>query len=180
MCHRIGILVGSLRKGSFTRSIAEAMAGLFPDDFELEFIEIGQLPYFNQDFEEEGATPQSYHDFRERIASCDGFLFATPEYNRSCPAVLKNALDVASRPYGENRWSTKPAAIVCVSPGQMGGFGAGQSLRQTLSFLNLNLVQQPEAYIGNVVNLLDGEGQLANEGTRAFLQTVVDALIAKF
>lgn len=180
MSHKVGILVGSLRRRSFTRSIAQAMAALFPADFELEFIEIGQLPHFNQDFEEENETPQSYIDFRERIASCSGFLFATPEYNRSYPAVLKNALDVASRPYGASRWDGKPAAIVSVSPGQIGGFGAAQSLRGTLAFLNLDLVQQPEAYIGNVTDLLDEEGRLANEGTRAFLQTVVDALVAKF
>ncbi|MDI9470338.1 MAG: NAD(P)H-dependent oxidoreductase [Bacillota bacterium] len=179
MRYRIGVLVGSLRKGSFSRSVAEAMAELFPEQFDVEFLEIEQLPYFNQDFEEEGATPQSYLDFRKKVAACDGFLFATPEYNRSYPAVLKNALDVASRPYGASQWNGKPAAIVGVSPGQMGGFGASQHLRQTLSFLNLDLVQQPEAYIGNVGALLDDGGRLVNEGTRAFLQTVVDALVAK-
>ena len=179
MSKRIGVLVGSLRNGSFTRSIAEAMMELFPETYVVEDIEIGHLPIFNQQYDDDGDLPESYVAFRELIDGFDGFLFLTPEHNRSYPAVLKNALDVASRPYGESKWNNKPAAVVSVSPGLIGGFGANHHLRQILSFLNMAPVQQPEAYISNVIDLLDEDGKLANEGTRAFLQTIVDALVAK-
>lgn len=177
MTRKIGIFVGSIRKGSFTRSIAEAAKPFFPNHIQAEFIEIGHLPFFNQDFEADGQTPESYTMFREQIAACDGFLFLTPEYNRSYPAVLKNALDIASRPYGQSNWNEKAAAVISVSPGSIGGFGANQHLRQVLSFLNLRLVQQPEAYIGNVTALLDERGQLNNQDTKEFLSSVVDALV---
>lgn len=176
MNKKIGILVGSLRKGSFTRSIAEAAQQLFPEGIQTEFIEISHLPFFNQDFEKSGQAPESYTDFRQRIESCDGFLFAIPEYNRSFPAVIKNALDVASRPYGHSKWNDKPAAIISVSPGVIGGFGANQHLRQVLGFLNVKLVQQPEAYIGGVMELLDEQGKVKSEETKSFLQSVVNAL----
>lgn len=179
MSKKIGIIVGSLREGSFTRSIANEMKNLLPKGYAGELIEIGHLPFFNQDDEAPGATPASYESFRSQIEGYDAFIFATPEYNRSYPAVLKNALDVGSRPWGQNRWSGKPAAIVSVSPGGIGGFGANHHLRQVLTFLNMDTVQQPEAYIGNVMNLLDEFGQLTSEDTRALLKNLVDALIAK-
>ncbi len=179
MSKKIGIIVGSLRKGSFTRSIASEMKALLPEGYEGEIIEIRQLPLFDQDDEAPGATPASYEAFRDKIEAMDAFIFATPEYNRSFPAALKNALDVGSRPWGQNRWNGKPALIVSVSPGAIGGFGANHHLRQVLSFLNMDTVQQPEAYIADVMSVLNEFGQLTSEDTRAFLKTLVDALIAK-
>lgn len=179
MSKKIGILVGSLRQGSFTRSIANEILALLPEGYEGRIIEIGQLPLYNQDYDAPGAAPASYEPFRQQIEACDAYIFATPEYNRSVPAVLKNALDVASRPWGQNKWGGKPAAVVSVSIGGIGGFGANHHLRQVLSFLNVDTVQQPEAYIGNVMSLLDESGRLKSEETRAFLKTLVDALIAK-
>ncbi len=176
MSKKIGIISGSLRKGSYTSQIARAAKELFPASVEAVFIEIGQLPLFNQDFDDEGRTPESYAAFRREIAGFDGFLFATPEHNRSFPAALKNALDVASRPWGHNLWNNKAAAIISVSPGAMGGFGANHHLRQVLAFLNMRPVQQPEAYIGGVTGLLDGKGGVKEE-PKVLLKGVVDALV---
>ena len=179
MSKKIGIIVGSLRKGSFTRSIANELKAQLPEGYEGEFLEIAQLPLFDQDYEAAGATPESYVDFRKQVEACDAFIFATPEYNRSFPAAIKNALDVASRPYGSSKWNGKPAAVVSVSPGAIGGFGANHHLRQVLTFLNVQPVQQPEAYIGSVMVLLDENGKVKNEDTRALLKSVVTALVAK-
>ena len=179
MSKKIGIIVGSLRKGSFTRSIANELKAQLPEGYEGKFLEIAQLPLFDQDYEAAGATPESYVHFRKQVEACDAFIFATPEYNRSFPAAIKNALDVASRPYGSSKWNGKPAAVVSVSPGAIGGFGANHHLRQVLTFLNVQPVQQPEAYIGSVMNLLDESGRVKNEDTRALLKSVVNALVAK-
>jgi len=179
MSKKIGIIVGSLRKGSFTRSIANELKAQLPEGYEGEFLEIAQLPLFDQDYEAAGATPESYVHFRKEVEACDAFIFATPEYNRSFPAAIKNALDVASRPYGSSKWNGKPAAVVSVSPGAIGGFGANHHLRQVLTFLNVQPVQQPEAYIGSVMGLLDENGKVKNEDTRALLKSVVTALVAK-
>ena len=179
MSKKIGIIVGSLRKGSFTRSIANELKAQLPEGYEGKFLEIAQLPLFDQDYEAEGATPESYVHFRKEVEACDAFIFATPEYNRSFPAAIKNALDVASRPYGSSKWNGKPAAVVSVSPGAIGGFGANHHLRQVLTFLNVQPVQQPEAYIGSVMGLLDENGKVKNEDTRALLKSVVSALVAK-
>ena len=179
MSKKIGIIVGSLRKGSFTRSIANELKAQLPEGYEGKFLEIAQLPLFDQDYEAAGATPESYVDFRKQVEVCDAFIFATPEYNRSFPAAIKNALDVASRPYGSSKWNGKPAAVVSVSPGAIGGFGANHHLRQVLTFLNVQPVQQPEAYIGSVMGLLDENGKVKNEDTRALLKSVVNALVAK-
>ncbi|WP_306345325.1 NADPH-dependent FMN reductase [Ornithinibacillus bavariensis] len=174
---KVGIILGSLRKESFSKKVASNVASLFPKGFETEFVEIGNLPLFNQDYEGDLGTPSIYTEFRNKIKGLDAVLFVTPEYNRSVPAVLKNALDVASRPYGESAWSGKPAAIISISPGALSGFGANHHLRQILAFLNMPVVQQPEAYIGNVHELLDEEGKLTNEGTVQFLQTFVDTFV---
>ena len=172
---KIGIFVGSLRRNSFNRSIAKAVAALAPKDFEFCFIDISNLPLYNQDYDDDGQTPQSYTSFRNEVAGLDGFLFVTPEYNRSMPAVLKNALDVGSRPYGQSVWNGKPGAVISVSPGGFGGFGANQQLRQPLAFLNVLLLQQPEVYIGNVEALLNENGELVNESTQKFLREFMDA-----
>ena len=171
---KIGIFVGSLRRDSFSRSIAKAVAALAQEDFEFSFIDIGNLPLYNQDYDDDGHTPQAYVSFRKEVAALDGLLFVTPEYNRSMPAVLKNALDVGSRPYGQSIWNGKPGALISVSPGGFGGFGANQQLRQPMSFLNILLLQQPEVYIGNVEALLNEEGELVNESTQKFLKEFMD------
>ncbi len=164
---KVAVFVGSLRKDSFNRKVANLLAALAPASLQLEMIEIGQLPIYNQD--DDTSPPAAWVSFRQQVKAADAVLFVTPEYNRSVPAVLKNALDVGSRPYGHSVWDRKPGAIVSVSPGAIGGFGANHHLRQSLVFLNVPTMQQPEAYIGGVERLFDAKGELVNEGTRAFL-----------
>ncbi|MDU5111852.1 MAG: NAD(P)H-dependent oxidoreductase [Clostridium sp.] len=172
----IGVIVGSLRKESFNRSIANYVASVIPAEYEVKFIDIKDIDMFNQDLEDN--PPASWTRLREDVKSSDAYLFFTPEYNRSVPAVLKNVLDVASRPYGQNVWAKKPAGIVSVSMGGISAFGANHHLRQSLTFLDVYTLQQPEAYIGNVIELLDEKGVLVNENTKNFLKSYVDAFIA--
>ncbi|WP_455716386.1 NADPH-dependent FMN reductase [Anaerosporobacter sp.] len=172
----IGIVVGSLRKASYNKSIANYIASLLPGEYEVKFIDISNVDMFNQDLEEN--PPESWIRLREEVKSSDAYLFFTPEYNRSVPAVLKNVLDVASRPYGQNVWAHKPAGIVSVSMGASGAFGANHHLRQTLTCLDVYPLQQPEAYIGNVMGLLDEKGNLVNEDTKNFLKSYVNAFTA--
>lgn len=162
MSKNIGILIGSLRKDSFNRKIAENLVELFNSDYSYEFIDIADLPLYNEDIDQNN-PPASYVSYRDKLASFDAFLFFTPEYNRSMPAVLKNALDVGSRPYGKSKWDGKPAGIVSVSPGAIGAFGANHHLRQCLTFLNMHPIQQPEMYIGNVTQILDDNGKINSE-----------------
>lgn len=162
----IAVLVGSLRKESLNRKMAMALMKLSPGSLKLEIIEIGGLPLYNQDSDDN--PPAAWTELRERIRNVDGVLFVTPEYNRSVPGVLKNAIDVASRPYGKNAWAGKPGAVVSVSPGAIGGFGANHHLRQSMVFLNMPAMQQPEAYIGHAADLFDEKGNLVNESTREF------------
>ncbi|MDR3435061.1 NAD(P)H-dependent oxidoreductase [Telmatospirillum sp.] len=168
--YKVVVLVGSLRKESFNRKMAKVLASLAPTSLKLEIIEIGQLPFYNEDLDA-GTPPASWNVFRQQVKAADAVLFVTPEYNRSVPAVLKNALDVGSRPYGQSVWNNKPGAVVSVSPGAIGGFGANHHLRQSLVFLNIPTLQQPEAYIGGVAALLDDAGNLINDHTRTFLTT---------
>src|SRR5450631_1836641 len=170
---RVAVLVGSLRKQSFTRKTAQTLAAVAPTNLKLDIIEIGQLPLYNED--DELAPPASWLAFREAVRAASAVLFVTPEYNRSVPAALKNAIDVASRPYGSNCWDGKPAAIVSVSPGVIGAFGANHHLRQSLVFLNMPTLQQPEAYIGGAVALFDADGKLVNPGTAEFLKKFMQA-----
>lgn len=173
---KIAVLVGSLRKESFTRKVAKTLMLLAPPSLELDIVEIGQLPLYNQD-DETANPPAAFTELRNRIREVDGVLFCTPEYNRSIPAVLKNAVDVGSRPYGQAVWSGKPAGIVSVSPGAIGGFGANHHLRQCLVFLDMPCLQQPEAYVGGIANKVDAE-HVTDEATRKFLQTYIDAFAA--
>ncbi|MGV7210924.1 NADPH-dependent FMN reductase [Oxalobacteraceae bacterium A2-2] len=173
---KIAVIIGSLRKDSLNRKVAQAVIGLAPESLQLEIVEIGELPIYNQDLEENGATaPQAWTQFRERVKEADGVLFFTPEYNRSTTAALKNAVDVGSRPYGASVWAGKPGAIVSVSPGAMGGFGANHHLRQSMVFLDVPMLQQPEAYVGNAAKLFDADGKLANEDTNGFLTKFINA-----
>jgi chromate reductase len=174
--NKIAVMVGSLRKESFNRKMARALAALAPESLKLEIIEIGGLPIYNQDFDDD--PPAAWIEFRKRLLEFDGFLFVTPEYNRSIPGVLKNAIDVGSRPYGKSVWNGKPGAVMTVSPGAIGGFGANHHLRQSLVFLNVPTMQQPEAYIGNAANLFDGSGNLSNDSTREFAAKYMHAFAA--
>ena len=171
--HKIAVIVGSLRKESYNLKTAKALIEMAPESLSLEIIDISNLQMFNEDLE---ATPPSeWIKFREQIIAADGILFLTPEYNRSVPAVLKNALDVGSRPYGQNSWDGKPAGIVSVSIGNISGFGANHHLRQSLVFVNMHTMAQPEAYIGGAGALFDDEGKLINESTKDFLHNFMVA-----
>jgi chromate reductase, NAD(P)H dehydrogenase (quinone) len=168
------VLVGSLRKASLNGMLANALISLAPPSMKLDIVEIGQLPFFNQDLEAD-SSPAQWTAFRQRVKAADAVLFVTPEYNRSVPAVLKNALDVGSRPYGSSVWDRKPGAIVSGSPSAIGAFGANHHLRQSLVFLNVPTMQQPEAYVGHADKLFDEYGKLINDGTRKFLQDFMQA-----
>ncbi|NLC43089.1 MAG: NAD(P)H-dependent oxidoreductase [Clostridiales bacterium] len=174
---KIGILVGSLREDSYSRKIALNVVDLFPEGYELELVEIGHLPFYNQDFDDKNAVPDVIEKYRSKIKEFDAFLFVTPEYNRSLPAVLKNAIDVGSRPPKSNLWGRKPAAIISNSPGKISGFGANHHLRQVIACLNMPVVQQPEVYIGNVAKLLDDNGKINSEYTNKLLQRLVDEFV---
>ncbi|HWI76224.1 MAG TPA: NAD(P)H-dependent oxidoreductase [Sphingomicrobium sp.] len=150
MAYKIAILVGSLRKDSFNRRIARSICAIRNDGLDCSFVEIGDLPLYNQDFDSLPQQPEQYVRFRDQIRPVDGVLFVSPEYNRGMPGVLKNAIDVGSRPYGKSVWDKKPAAIVTASPGSIGGFGSNHQLRQSCVFLNMPVMQQPEAYLGHV------------------------------
>jgi chromate reductase, NAD(P)H dehydrogenase (quinone) len=163
------VLVGSLRKASFNRRLAKALISLAPSSMKLDIVEIGQLPLYNEDLETD-PPPAQWTAFRQLIKAADAVLFVTPEYNRSVPAALKNALDVGSRPYGHSVWDRKPGAIVSGSPGAIGAFGANHHLRQSLVFLNVPAMQQPEVYVSHVDKLFDEVGNLVNEGTSKLLQ----------
>jgi chromate reductase len=178
MSRNIAVFVGSLRKESFNRKMAKVLITLAPESLLLEIIEIGRLPLYNQDYDDEGKPPSEWIKFRKHVRSFDGYLFVTPEYNRSVPGVLKNALDVGSRPYGQSVWGGKPGAVMSVSPGTIGGFGANHHLRQSLVFLDVPAMQQPEAYIGGTAQLFDANGKMANEATREFLVKFMNAFAA--
>ncbi|MEO8500589.1 MAG: NAD(P)H-dependent oxidoreductase [Vicinamibacteria bacterium] len=172
----VAVIVGSVRKDSFNRKMAHALAALAPASLKLEIVEIGDLPHYNQDLDPAPLAP--WVTFRGRVNASDAVLFVTPEYNRSVPGVLKNAIDVGSRPYGHSVWSGKPGAVVSVSVGAIGGFGANHHLRQSLVFLNVPTMPQPEAYIGGAADLFDAEGKLKNDATRALLQKFIEAYAA--
>ena len=163
----VAVLVGSLRKDSLNRKMAHALIRLAPAELSLAIVEIGGLPLFNAD--DEASPPPAVRGFKEAIGKADALLFVTPEFNRSVPGALKNAIDIGSRPYGKSVWSGKPGAVVSVSPGGIGGFGANHPLRQSLVFLNVPAMAQPEAYIGGGAGLFGPDGSLTNDSTRDFL-----------
>jgi chromate reductase, NAD(P)H dehydrogenase (quinone) len=175
MARNVALIVGSLRKESFTRKVGDALIELAPDSLHIEHVEIGALPLYNQDLETD-APPREWVAFRDRVRPMDAVLFATPEYNRSIPAPLKNAIDVGSRPYGKSVWSRKPAAIVSVSPSQVGAFGANHHLRQCCVFLDMPMMQQPEAYIANVNKLFENGTLVAS--TQDFLRGFMSSFAA--
>lgn len=171
--YKIAVLVGSLRKESFNLKTAKTLMELAPESLELELLTIGDLPMYNEDLQSN--TPKEWLRLKKQISSADGLLFLTPEYNRSVPAALKNAIDIASRPYGDNSWDGKPAGIVSVSTGAISGFGANHHLRQSLIFVNVLAMAQPEAYIGGVADLFDENGKMTNDSTRDFLSNFMKA-----
>lgn len=169
---KVAVLIGSLRKQSFNRRTAQALIPLARDSLTLETVGIGQLPLYDQDLDDEHRPPQAWSDFRNTVNGYDAVLFVTPEYNRSVPGVLKNAIDVGSRPYGKSVWDKKPAGVISVSPGAIGGFGANHHLRQSLVFLNMPVMQQPEAYIGNAASLFNDDGSFVDK-SKEFFQNFV-------
>jgi chromate reductase len=176
MARDVAVLVGSLRKASLNRKMALVMGEMAPASLALEIVEIGDLPLYNEDLE--ANVPPAWARFRERLGKAEAVLFVTPEYNRSVPGLLKNAIDVGSRPYGKSIYSRKPAAIVSVTPGALGAFGANHHLRQSLVFLDMPTLQQPEAYLANAGKLFAENGALTNDDTRAFLQKYLQAFAA--
>lgn len=159
MAYRIAIIVGSLRKNSLNRKVARSICAIPGDDLDCSMVEIGDLPLYNQDLD--ASPPEQWTRFRQQVASADGVLFCSPEYNRGIPGVLKNAIDVGSRPYGKSVFDKKPAAIVTASPGSIGGFGSNHQIRQACVFLNMPVMQQPEAYLGHVTEeSFDADGCL--------------------
>ncbi|MDR0888029.1 MAG: NAD(P)H-dependent oxidoreductase [Candidatus Methanoplasma sp.] len=173
----VGIFVGSLRKGSYSRKIAENVAKILEKSMNVKFIDISKLELYNQDFDDDGVPPGSWSDYRRELKGFDAFLFVTPEYNRSIPGVLKNAIDVASKPAGQSGLAGKPAGIISVSPGRIGAFGANHHLRQAVVFLDVHVMQQPEAYIGEVASAFNEEGEISDERTRENVQNFADAFL---
>jgi chromate reductase len=173
MARDVIVLVGSLRKGSITRKVANTLVQVAPTELRCEFLPFDQLSHYNADLEEQ--PPAAWVAFRDRVRRAQAVLFVTPEYNRSVPGALKNAIDVASRPKLQGAIVGKPAAIVSVSPGALSGFGANHHLRQMLVFLNMPAMPQPEAYIGGADKLFDAKDQMSNEGTREFLRKFMHA-----
>jgi len=170
----IAVIVGSLREGSFSRKTARALTNLSPAALALEMVEIGDLPLYNQDLDPD-APPAPWVGFRERIRRADGILFVTPEYNRSIPGVLKNAIDVGSRPYGKSAWEKKPGAVVSVTPGGLGAFGANHHLRQSCVFLDMPIMAQPEAYLSGANKFLAEDGSIADPSLEKLLRRFLAA-----
>ncbi len=175
MTKKIGIIVGSLREDSLNKILALQTGELLPEGFEAEFIEIGDLPFYNEDLEAEGKRPAEWERFRREAGEKAGFILATPEYNRSVAPAIKNALDVGSRPYGSSIWSGKPALILSASLSGIGGAIANHTLRQSLVFLDMPVVQQPELYIGQAQNYIEN-GKVTNDETLELLRTAAEAL----
>ncbi|WP_179402834.1 NADPH-dependent FMN reductase [Burkholderia guangdongensis] len=172
MAHRIAVVVGSLRRESFNRALAHAVISLAPADFSFEFLDIGSLPLYSQDYDAD--FPDVAKRFKQSIEAADALLFVTPEYNRSMPGVLKNALDWGSRPWGTNSWARKPGAVLGTSPGATGTALAQQHLRNVLAYLDVSLLGQPEMFIKHDASRIDAQGNIVSDDTRKFLQGFVD------
>jgi len=172
----IAVLVGSLRSGSHNQALAHALEKLAAGKATFDYVQIGDLPLYNQDFDK--AYPAEGLRLKEQISSADAVLFVTPEYNRSVPGVLKNAIDIGSRPYGHSAFAGKPAAVIGASIGAVGTALAQQHLRNILAYLDMPVLGQPEAFIHFKEGLIDAQGTITNEGTRDFLQGFVDRFLA--
>lgn len=173
MNYKIAILVGSLRKESYNRKIAQSICAIRNDGLDCSFVEIGDLPLYDQDYDSAPQQPGQYVRFRDQVRGADGVLFVSPEYNRGIPGVLKNAIDVGSRPYGQNVFDKKPAAIITASIGSIGGFGANHQIRQSCVFLNMPVMTQPEAYLSNVGDdSFNADGSLKDGGLKDVVEKV--------
>ncbi|HEU4671107.1 MAG TPA: NADPH-dependent FMN reductase [Dyella sp.] len=171
--HSIAVFVGSLRKASINHRLALAVQRLAPDSMHFAFVPIDGLPLYNQDFDED--YPAACQALKKQVEQADALLFVTPEYNRSTPGVLKNAIDIASRPWGTNSFAGKPAAVIGASIGSTGSALAQQHLRNVLAYLDVPLLAQPEVFVQfRSDDLIDAEGRIASEDTRKFLQQFVD------
>jgi chromate reductase len=175
MTKKVAVLVGSLRKEALSRKYANALAALLPPSLEPVFVELGDMPLYNQDLDDANTPAPAWTAFREQMKTVDAVLFVTPEYNRTIPGALKNAIDVGSRPWGQSIWTGKPAAVVSQSPGATGGFGANHNVRQAVVFLNVPVMPAPELYIGHSASLLGEDGSVANEQTKEVLTKFVAA-----
>ncbi len=171
----IAFVVGSLRKNSFNLQLAKAVSKLLPAGYSSVFVDISKLPLYNQD--QDSQTPAEVIEFKKVIASSDAVVFVTPEYNRSIPGVLKNALDQGSRPYGSSVWQGKPAGVIGTSPGALGSALAQQHLRNVLTFLDMPLLNQPEVFLQFNESAFDADGNIANDSTKTYLQGWVNSYI---
>ncbi|HEY0330795.1 MAG TPA: NAD(P)H-dependent oxidoreductase [Rhodopseudomonas sp.] len=174
--YTVAVVVGSLRKQAYSLRLAHALVKLAPATLKLDVVTLHDLSFYNQDLE--ATPPADWVAFRQRIKGADAVLFVTPEYNRSVPGVLKNAIDVGSRPYGQSAFDGKPGGVISNSPGAIGGFGANHHLRQSLTFLNIAVLQQPEAYVGGIADAFDDAGELVKAPLREFLQKYIDGFAA--
>jgi chromate reductase len=174
--YNVLVIVGSLRKESFTRKIANALAKLAPGTVKLELVTLHDISFFNQDLE--ATPPADWLAFREKLQKSDGILFVTPEYNRAIPGVLKNAIDVGSRPYGKSSFNGKPTGIVSNSPGPLGGVSAAKHLQNILPGISGPIMQQPEIYLNGVGDAFDDKGELTKDALRGVLKPYIDAFAA--
>jgi chromate reductase, NAD(P)H dehydrogenase (quinone) len=174
--HHVVVLVGSLRKESFSLKIAKALAKLAPASLKLEIVTLHDISLFNQDLE--ATPPADWVAFREKLQKSNGVLFVTPEYNRSIPGVLKNAIDVGSRPYGKSSFLTKPVGIISNSPGPLGGVSATKHLQGILPGISGSIMGQPEIYLNGVGDAFDEKGELTKESLQKVLQQYIDAFAA--
>ncbi|UNK57092.1 NAD(P)H-dependent oxidoreductase [Pseudoxanthomonas daejeonensis] len=172
---KVAVLIGSVREGSFNRLLARALERLGEDRLVFDLVEIGSLPFYNQDFD--GDYPAAGTALKSQLRDADAVLFVTPEYNRSVPGVLKNAIDLASRPYGDSAFAGLPAAVIGASVGAIGTAMAQQHLRNILSYLDMAVMPQPEAYIHFKDGLVDEEGKVTRQDTREFLEDFVDRFV---
>jgi chromate reductase len=171
---RILGFAGSLRVGSYNRALLRAAIDLLPDGTTLDIFDLNSIPPFNQDLEMN--MPEKVKEFKSKIREADAILIATPEYNYSVPGVLKNAIDFASRPYGDNPFNDKPVAIISASVGMLGGARAQYHLRQTFIFLNMYPINTPEVIVPFAQNKFDANGKLIDEDTRRFLKQLLENL----
>jgi chromate reductase len=174
--YSVAVIVGSLRKHSFSLRIAQAFAKLAPASLKLNIVTLNDLSFFNQDLE--AAPPADWVKFREAVQASDAVIFVSPEYNRSVSGVLKNAIDVGSRPYGKSSFNGKPTGIVVSSPGPIGGLGAALSLRQTLPGIVGPIMAQPEIYLNAVGDAFSEQGDIVKESIRPVMQAYIDAFAA--
>ncbi|WP_426165878.1 NADPH-dependent FMN reductase [Pseudoduganella sp. R-34] len=169
MTKKIALIVGSLRKDSLNRKFANALVEVAPAELQFEFVDIGDLPLYNQDLDDANTPPAAWTAFRDKLRNVDGVVFATPEYNRGTPGALKNAIDVGSRPWGKSIWAAKPVGVISASIGAVGGFAANMQVRQSMVTLNAPVMAGPEVYIGTGQNLLGEDGKVNNDKTREVL-----------